>query len=199
MLPLVDFWFLRHGETDWNAQGLSQGAVDVPLNANGEAQARRAAELLHEGGIASIAASSLARARRTAEIVAAALDLPVRYDPDLREVTFAGKEGQLIGLWYEDWLSGVATPPGAESFAKLTIRAEAAVTHALTAPAPVLIVSHGAFFRALRLAMHLPSNVRTPNAVPIQCTPPPRSQPALPWSLSAPRALSIVGPAGVSG
>lgn len=199
MLPPIVFWFLRHGETDWNARGLSQGAVDVPLNANGEAQARRAAQLLHESGIASIVASPLARARRTAEIVAAALDLPVQYDPDLREVTFAGKEGQLIGGWYEDWISGVATPPGAESFARLAVRAEAAVTRALDAPAPVLVVSHGAFFRALRLAMHLPPDVRTPNAVPILCTPPPHSQTALPWSLSAPCALSIVGPAGVSG
>ena len=29
------FWFLRHGETDWNAKGWSQGNVDIPLNANG--------------------------------------------------------------------------------------------------------------------------------------------------------------------
>ena len=38
----VAFWFLRHGETDWNAQNLSQGAVDIPLNETGLAQARLA-------------------------------------------------------------------------------------------------------------------------------------------------------------
>lgn len=199
MLPPIGFWFLRHGETDWNAQGLSQGAVDVPLNANGEAQAKRAAKLLHESGIATIVASPLARARRTAEIVGAALGIAVRYDPDLREVTFAGMEGQLIGDWYEDWISGTTTPPGAEPFAELAVRAEAAVTRALDAPAPVLVVSHGAFFRALRLAMQLPPNVRTPNAVPILCTPPRHPKLGGPWSLAAPGALSIVGPANVSG
>lgn len=31
-LTNVPFWYLRHGETDWNARNLSQGNVDVPLN-----------------------------------------------------------------------------------------------------------------------------------------------------------------------
>ena len=43
-LARIPFWFLRHGETDWNAQGISQGNVDIPLNATGLAQARSAAE-----------------------------------------------------------------------------------------------------------------------------------------------------------
>ncbi|MBU6500106.1 MAG: histidine phosphatase family protein, partial [Rhodospirillales bacterium] len=44
------FWFLRHGETDWNAQNLSQGNVDIPLNETGLAQARSAALLLRGKG-----------------------------------------------------------------------------------------------------------------------------------------------------
>lgn len=211
MLPPIGFWFLRHGETDWNVQGLSQGAADVPLNANGEAQAGQAAELLRGSGIASIVASPLCRARRTAEIVAAVLGLPVGYDGELREVAFATKEGQPITGWYEDWIDGIATPPGAESFVQLAERAERAVARALGQPAPVLVVSHGAFFRALRVAMRLPSDIRTPNAVPIFCDPPARLRPdapgshrasamgTRPWSLSAPRALSVVGAPGVSG
>ena len=67
----VPFWFLRHGETDWNAQGLSQGNVDIPLNPTGYAQARSAAERLRRRGIATIVTSPLARARVTAEIVIA--------------------------------------------------------------------------------------------------------------------------------
>ena len=61
-IPLTPFWFLRHGETDWNARGLSQGNVDIPLNAVGRAQAERAAVALQglsTGGrqIATILAS----------------------------------------------------------------------------------------------------------------------------------------------
>jgi 2,3-bisphosphoglycerate-dependent phosphoglycerate mutase len=199
MLPAIGFWFLRHGETDWNAQGLSQGAVDVPLNAIGEAQARRAAELLSGTNIASIVASPLARARRTAETAAAALGLPVAFDAELREVAFAGREGQPLAGWFEDWIAGTMTPPGAESFADLRARALRAVTRALAAPAPVLIVAHGAFFRALRAEMRLPADVRTPNAVPIFCEPPPPTAPEGAWSLQAAGSLSIVGAAGISG
>ena len=71
------FWFLRHGETDWNAEGLSQGHTDIPLNAVGISQAQRAALALVDRGIVTIIASPLSRALRTAEIVAEALALPV--------------------------------------------------------------------------------------------------------------------------
>ncbi len=199
MLPAIGFWFLRHGETDWNAKGLSQGAADVPLNANGEAQAVRAAELLKGTGIATIVASPLSRARSTAETAAAALGLPIAFDPELREVAFAGREGQPLGGWFDEWVAGTATPAGAESFAELGARAKRAVSRALALPAPVLIVSHGALFRALRAVMGLPVDIRTPNAVPIFCDPPPPAAPESPWSLRAGGTLSLVGAPGVSG
>ncbi|MDO9710016.1 histidine phosphatase family protein [Paracraurococcus lichenis] len=167
------FWFLRHGETDWNAQGLSQGRTDIPLNAIGLAQAERAARTLQGiGGIATIVASPLIRARVTAEIAAAALGLPLAFDPDLQEVNFGEQEGRPMGDWYDDWIAGTYTPAGAETFAGLLARAVAAVNRATAKPAPVLIVAHGALFRALRLAFGHEPNVRTPNALPIRCAPP---------------------------
>ena len=53
-LSPIAFWFLRHGETDWNAQGISQGNVDIPLNAVGVAQARAAADKLRNRGIRNL-------------------------------------------------------------------------------------------------------------------------------------------------
>ena len=168
----IPFWFLRHGETDWNAEGRSQGRTDIPLNAVGIAQAERAARTLAGiGGIATIVASPLVRARITAEIAAEALGLPVEFDDGLMEVNFGEQEGEPMGDWYDDWIAGHYTPAGAEPFGELLARAVVAVNRATAKPGPVLVVAHGALFRALRLAFGHEPNVRTPNALPIRCTP----------------------------
>jgi probable phosphoglycerate mutase len=171
-LNAIPFWFLRHGETDWNAEGRSQGTTDIPLNTVGIAQARRAALAMVDRGVVTIVASPLSRALRTAEIVAEALALPVATDPGLMEVAFGTEEGQPMGDWYDDWIAGGYTPAGAETFAALRDRAVAAVNRATAHPGPVLVVAHGALFRALRLALGHEPNVRTPNALPIWCAPP---------------------------
>jgi probable phosphoglycerate mutase len=175
------FWFLRHGETDWNAQGISQGNVDIPLNATGIAQARAAAGRLRHRGIATIVSSPLSRARVTAEFIGEALGLPVAIDSDLREVAFGVQEGQKMSGWFADWVAGAFTPEGAESFASLRHRAVAAANRATARPPAVLLVAHGALFRSLRSAMGIEPNMRTQNAVPIFCEPPSPGAPR--WSL----------------
>jgi broad specificity phosphatase PhoE len=171
-LTRVPFWYLRHGETDWNAQGLSQGSIDIPLNPTGLAQARSAAQHLRHRGIKTIVASPLSRARVTAEIVAEALGLPVLIDPDLREVSWGVQEGQAMSSWFTDWVSGGFAPEGGETFHTLRQRAVAGVNRALGHPSAVLVVAHGALFRALRAAMGVEPNMRTRNAVPMGCAPP---------------------------
>ena len=186
------YWYLRHGETDWNAEGRSQGRSDIPLNARGIAQAEAAGALLARdeaayAPIARIVASPLVRALRTAQIVAQAMaapgghPLPVAVDDGLQEVCFGDQEGQPMGHWYDSWIAGDYTPNGAEPFAELRARAVAAVNRALDGEGTVLIVCHGAMFRALRSAMGLPANVRLPNATPLWVRPPAAA--AAPWSL----------------
>ncbi len=144
------------------------------------AQAAAAAELLRGRGIASIVSSPLSRAQDTARAVGAVLGLPVTLLDDLQEVSFGVHEGTAMGdAWFPEWVAGTMTPQGAESFAALRARAAAGVTAALAQPAPVLIVAHGALFRALRADMGLEPNVRTPNAMPIYC------EPGTPWTLTA--------------
>jgi broad specificity phosphatase PhoE len=171
-LTPIAFWFLRHGETDWNAQNLSQGSVDVPLNETGLAQARSAALLLRNRGIISIVSSPLSRAKVTADIAGKQLGLPVEVDPELREVAFGVQEGKPMSEWFTAWVAGALTPAGAESFPDLTRRAVGAINRAIRRPPVVLVVAHGALFRALRGAMGHEPNVRTRNAVPVWCEPP---------------------------
>ncbi|MBA2326593.1 MAG: histidine phosphatase family protein, partial [Actinobacteria bacterium] len=70
-------FLVRHGESTWNADGRWQGQADPPLSALGEEQACDAAARLAAGGFSRVVASDLQRARRTAEILAEALGLPV--------------------------------------------------------------------------------------------------------------------------
>jgi broad specificity phosphatase PhoE len=187
----IPFWFLRHGETDWNARGLSQGNVDIPLNSIGLEQAERAAAALKQAvatgpKVATIVASPLGRALTTAQMVGDVLGLPVQIEEGLREVSFGVQEGQPMAEWFDDWVEGRVTPEGAESFAELRARGIAAINRCLAQPGPVLVVAHGALWRAFRQAAGLPANVRTPNALPIWVTPPADGGTA--WSL-APLAL----------
>lgn len=171
-LTPTPFWFIRHGETAWNRQNLSQGDIDIPLNATGREQALRAAELMRGHRIVSIVSSPLSRALDTAAAVSAVMGVALSTDEGLRETKFGEQEGQPMGDWYDDWIAGSYTPEGAETFAGLRTRVTAAINRALTQPSPVLIVAHGGLFRAVRSAMGLAPNVRTPNAVPIFCAPP---------------------------
>ncbi len=170
-LPATPFWFLRHGETDYNARGLSQGALDISLNETGRNQAAMAAPLLANRGIIGIISSPMIRTRETTEIVNQSLNLPVSFEPDLREVIFGGMEGKPLSPWFLSWMDGTYTPEGAESFAALTARVEAVFSRLLTLPGPVLLVSHGGVFRALRGIMNLSLEGLTPNAQPLFCQP----------------------------
>jgi probable phosphoglycerate mutase len=168
----VPFWYLRHGETDWNRQGLSQGNIDIPLNELGLVQAREAAVRLRDRGITSIVASPLSRARVTAEIVGEALGVAVTIEPDLREVSWGVHEGKPLDEWFHTWISGHATPEGAESFDTLRRRSVAGLNRAVGQPPAVLVVAHGGVFRAIRSAMKVDMSGRTRNCVPIWCEPP---------------------------
>jgi probable phosphoglycerate mutase len=170
-LPQVPFWFLRHGQTDYNAQGLSQGALDIPLNEIGRQQARQAGLLLRHRGIVSIVCSPMLRTRETAAVVNDILNLPIAFEPGLREVVFGGMEGKPLAPWFQRWMAGVETPPGAESFTELTRRASEAMRQILNQPCLVLIIAHGGVFRALRHLMRASQEGLTPNGQPLFCAP----------------------------
>ena len=84
---------VRHGETDWNADGRLQGQTDRPLSDFGRRQARKLAGELADEELEAIYASDLVRARETAQIAGERLGLRVVLDPDLREKDWGTWEG----------------------------------------------------------------------------------------------------------
>jgi 2,3-bisphosphoglycerate-dependent phosphoglycerate mutase len=85
---------VRHGETEWNAQGRVQGQTDVPLSTQGRKQARELAERLAHSGIGAIWSSDLQRALDTAQPLAERLGLELHVTEALRERNFGDDEGK---------------------------------------------------------------------------------------------------------
>lgn len=84
---------IRHGETDWNAQGRIQGHQDVALNDTGLRQARQVAQGLRQEAVQRIYSSDLQRALQTAQAIAQTTGAPLVADPRLRERSFGEYEG----------------------------------------------------------------------------------------------------------
>jgi broad specificity phosphatase PhoE len=169
-MPAPTIYYIRHGETEWNAIGRLQGTQDVPLNERGVKQAAAAgailADLFARDGrdTASVAfvASPLGRARTTMELVRGTLKLPLddyAIDDRLREIGYGQWEGstpeeaeardpdlfarRLADKW-------TVAAPGGESYRQVQARVSswyAEVTGATVA------VAHGGTARTLMVAL----------------------------------------------
>ncbi|WP_280517302.1 phosphoglyceromutase [Catellatospora sp. TT07R-123] len=115
---------LRHGYSEWNAKNLFTGWVDVDLNAQGEAEARRGGELLKEHGLLPdvVHTSVLRRAIRTSEIALHTADrhwIPVSRSWRLNERHYGALQGkdkkQTLEAYGEEqfmlWRRSYDTPP----------------------------------------------------------------------------------------
>lgn len=181
MLELKDFYFVRHGETDWNREHRGMGQKNIPLNANGIQQSQAAASLLTKEPIQLIYHSPLQRAKTTAEIIAEKIKIPLIEIQDLIECSWGVNEGAIKGKWTQDWLAG-AEIPRAENFDHFYQRALSGINQALKNEGPVLIVSHGGIFWAVQKYCKLGSTVDLPNGVPLYLRAPINHN--LPWSFT---------------
>lgn len=140
--------FIRHGQTDWNREGLLQGSTDIPLNDTGREQARDALMTLRSRPWDAVVSSPLRRARETAAIIAEGLgvELGRAYD-DLVERDYGALEGTPSADAIERWPT--REYPGAESLASVASRGAAALA-AIATDLPgsaVLVVCHGTIIR----------------------------------------------------
>jgi broad specificity phosphatase PhoE len=156
-VPARSFLCLRHGITDWNRQGRFQGRTDVPLNDEGIAQARSAAQQLQNIPFDTIVSSPLIRAVATAAIIAAESRKQVATDADLIECDFGSFEGRPIGDVMQE--HGIAAkeslakilPPDAERWSGVSERALRCVSRWLDGhpQSTILFVSHDAVMQSM--------------------------------------------------
>jgi broad specificity phosphatase PhoE len=170
-------YYIRHGETEWNADGRLQGVQDVPLNDLGRRQATNAGSILaglfardgRNGQSLSFVASPLGRARSTMELVRGVLNLPVdgyAVDDRLREIGYGSWEGSTLAQMQaadpavfaarqvDKW---TVSPPGGESYAEVQARMSDWYDQ-LTAD--TVAVAHGGTARALMVAL----GIETPDS-----------------------------------
>ncbi len=172
MLTPAAFYFLRHGETDWNRRRITQGQTDTELNATGLAQAAAVAAMVAKLPVATICCSPLRRATRTAEIVNHEVGKPVVPVADLMECGLGFCEGQASnGEWRAPWERG-GPMPGGETFAEYTDRILRGFNKALAQPGPILIVAHGGNFWALEHHGFIRPGSRVSNCALFKLEPP---------------------------
>jgi probable phosphoglycerate mutase len=159
-------YYIRHGETDYNAEGRLQGRRDTALNARGREQARECGDVLRdlfardgrEAVDFAYVASPLQRARDTMALLRTALGLdPGSYavDDRLMEISYGEWEGLTLPE-IEARMPGMLAererdkwdfaPPGGESYRALTYRI-GAWYESLTQD--TVVAAHGGGVRAL--------------------------------------------------
>ncbi|MFU7502124.1 MAG: histidine phosphatase family protein [Candidatus Tisiphia sp.] len=155
-LPLKPFYFLRHGETDWNRHHIYMGSQDIPLNQTGENQAREASDILGKKGIKHIVTSPLMRAYRTAEIVNEKLKVDITIVPELAECCWGEYEGKSVDDNIgKRWQDG-NTHQGAEYVNDFDKRVLCALNSTLSFQEPVLIVAHSGVYYAIQRLLGWP-------------------------------------------
>ena len=168
-MAATTLYLVRHGETDYNRNGIVQGrGVDAPLNERGRRQAEALARRFAAVPLDALYASPLRRALATAEAVRRYHpDVPFYQLADLAEMDWGDLEGkpyappydEQIRAIYEHWRAGDYDypVPGGESILDVQRRALRALETILTRHEgeTVLVVTHGRFLRIL-LASVLP-------------------------------------------
>jgi len=171
-MPWPTIYYLRHGETEWNARGRLQGTQDIPLNVRGRGQAIQAGRILagllardgRDKAFPSYVSSPLGRAQETMELVRGELKLPpcdYALDDRLREIGYGVWEGstlpeseashpdvyarRLLDKW-------TVAPPGGETYADVQRRVNEWYG---SLRADTVAVAHGGTARALMVVLGL--------------------------------------------
>lgn len=144
-----ELWLVRHGKTEWSANGRHTSTTDIPLLPEGEEVARSLAPRLVAADFALVLTSPMLRARRTAELAG----FPAAVvDDDLVEWDYGDYEGvttQAIRERVPGWTVWNQPVPGGETEAHVLARLDRVVARVQAVDGPSLVFGHGHALRAL--------------------------------------------------
>lgn len=172
MIIQEPFYFIRHGQTDWNSRHSAMGVTDIALNENGKRQSLQAIEQLKDLPITTICHSPLKRATETAEILNQSLHCPLVAIEELKEFNLGSYAGTTIGTWFDDWMNDSLILPKGETFKEFVTRSLLGVNKALSHKGPVLIVAHGGTYWSIQRAIQLLDLPDLPNCILASFSPP---------------------------
>jgi broad specificity phosphatase PhoE len=141
-------YLARHGETAWTVSRQHTGMTDLPLTAQGEAEAGWLRERLEGVTFAAVLTSPLQRALRTCEL--AGFGSVAEVEPDLREWNYGAYEGRTsadIHAERPDWQLFRDGCPGGESPEQIGARADRVVRRVRAIGGNTLLFSSGHFLR----------------------------------------------------
>ena len=144
-----ELWLVRHGKTEWSANGRHTSTTDLPLLPEGEEVAWSLAPRLAEVDLALVLTSPRERARRTAEL-AGFPDAEV--DDDLVEWDYGDYEGvttKEIRQRVPGWTVWNSPVPGGETPESVSLRLDRVVARTQAAEGSTLVFGHGHALRAL--------------------------------------------------
>ncbi len=163
------FFFVRHGETDWNQRQLCQGQKDISLNEKGLLEAKAFAATTENLPLAWIVSSPLKRALQTAqEISLFHPSAPLQIIPEWAERSWGKLEGMPSEQMYEIEQKEEADPhyvpeKSVESRTAFRQRILRGLSLAQNLHPHPLIVSHGRVFLELCYLLNLPPIRQIPN------------------------------------
>ena len=156
---MKQLFFVRHGQTEWNAIARMQGQWNSDLNELGRAQAEVNGQLLAGLEIHTLFASPLDRTRQTAEILNRHLQVPIGYDDRLKEWDCGDWSGHLYAdvktTWAREWSALEADRfhyrgPNCENYPDMIRRSTPFLDEIKAHPARNIgIVSHGMIGRVM--------------------------------------------------
>ena len=144
------FYFLRHGQIDWNVQGRVAGQVDVPLNRVGIEQAHIASDKMKSLSFDAIFASPFERALKTAEIVNKHHNHTINLTDEFKPRSWGAGEGAVKGPGFKDLYmyetDPKKLPQGAELNVDFSKRIVQGFEKIQQTDQTSLIVAHGGVF-----------------------------------------------------